>query len=325
MIRGHLGSELIIDDSLGVAGGFVASAPDRSGVPASGQPTDSGKHGVFYATSERMAGPALSWALRAGVDHLHLVAEAEHAGALARRVGNPANLRIDVVAVSGVDLVPVAAEEIEPAPVLDSSVWSLASIISEAGARPVDDHGRVVAEVAGLEVARIVQPSGEPAVIEVGVGEADRELHALVHSSMDSGTALRRAVAMVAAERRRGSMHPLARMARERWLRSVLIDNPSLIGARVLETVPPLRARSTVLGNVPSAALGELEDGRPVVVVCSTGIDLDVVPEAADYRRRDSVDAELIIVVPERDRHATTVSLVEITPGASLVSIETPW
>jgi hypothetical protein len=170
-----------------------------------------------------------------------------------------------------------------------------------------------------------VQPAGAPAEIEVGVGEADRELHALVHSTMDSGTAIRRAVAMVAAERRRGSMHPLARMARERWLRSALIDDPTLVGARNLVALPPLRARSTVLGNVPSAAIGELDDGRPLVIVCSTGIDLDVVPEATDYRRRDAPDASLIIVVPKRDRHATTVSLVEITRDASLVSIEPPW
>jgi hypothetical protein len=314
LIRGHLGSELIIDDSLGVAGGFVASAGDAPG-----------RHGVFYATSDRMAGPALVWALRSGIDHLHLVAEAADAGALARRVGEPTNMRVEVLAVSGVDLIPVAPLSIEPAPTLDPSAWDLAPIISEAGARPVDDHGRIVAEVAGLEVARIVQPSGEPAAIEVGVGEADRELHALVHSTMDSGTAIRRAVAMVAAERRRNSMHPLARIARERWLRSVLLDDPGLVGARVLESVPPLRARSTVLGNVPSAAVGELEDGRAVVVVCSTGIDLDVVPEATDYRRRESTEAELIIVVPERDRHATTASLVEITPDASLRSIESPW
>jgi len=314
LIRTHLGSELIIDDSLGVAGGFVASAGDGPG-----------RHGVFYATSDRMAGPALVWALRAGVDHLHLVAETEDAGPLARRVGDPANLRVDVVAVSGVDLVPAVPDPIEPAPTLDASAWELASIISEAGARPVDDHGRIVAEVAGLEVARIVRSPGEPPGIEVGVGEADRELHSLVHSTMDSGTAIRRAVGMVAAERQRHSMHPLARMARERWLRSVLLDDPGLVGARTLESVPPLRARSTVLGNVPSAAVGELADGRPVVVVCSTGIDLDVVPEAADYRRRDSPDAELIIVVPERDRHSTTASLVEITPRASMVTVDPPW
>ena len=272
-----------------------------------------------------MAGPALIWALRSDVDHLHLVAEAEDAGALARRVSAVEALRVDVVAIDGVELVAADPAPIAVPPMLSTAMWDLAPIMSEAGARPVDDHGRIVAEVAGLEVARIDHPGEEPATIEVGVGEADRELHTLVHSNMDSDTAVRRAVAMVAAERQRGSMHPLARMAKERWLRSVLIDDPSSIGLASLTAVAPLVARSTVLGNVPSAAFGETPDGRPVVVVCSSGIDLDVVPEAVDYRQRDSPGADLWIVVPERDRHAVTESLVKITRNCELLSIAPPW
>ncbi len=314
LVRGHFGSELIIDDSLGVAGGFVASADGAKS-----------RHGVMYASDERMAGPALIWALRSDVDHLHLVAEREHAGALARRVSAVDAFPIDVLAVNGVDLVAVEPEAIAPPPTLGSKMWELASILSEAGARPVDDHGRIVAEVAGLEIARIDDPGSGDVTIEVGVGEADRELHSLVHSNMDSSSAVRRAVSMVTTERQRGSMHPLARMARERWLRSVLLDDPSSIGLASLTAVAPLVARGTVLGNVPSAAIGERPDGRPVVVVCSSGIDLDVVPEAADYRQRESPDADLWIVVPARDRHAVTESLVAITRNCELLSIEPPW
>lgn len=272
-----------------------------------------------------MAGPALIWALRSDIDRLHLVAESEHAGALARRVSDIDAFRIDVVAVDGVELVAVEPEVIAPPPILGSDMWDLAPILSEAGARPVDDHGRIVAEVAGLEVARIDDPGAEVATIEVGVGAADRELHTLVHSNLDSGTAVRRAVAMVAAERQRGSMHPLARMAKERWLRSVLLDDPSSIGLASLTAVAPLVARSTVLGNVPSAAIGERPDGRPVVVVCSSGIDLDVVPEAADYRQRECPEADLWIVVPERDRHSVTELLVANTRACELLSIDPPW
>lgn len=272
-----------------------------------------------------MAGPALIWALRSSVDHLHLVAEAEHAGALARRVSDVDAFRIDVVAVDGVELVPAEPVALALPPVLSAEVWGLAPILSEAGARPVDDHGRVVAEVAGLEVARIDEPRDEPVRIEVGVGEADRELHTLVHSNLEIGAAVRRAVTMVAAERQTGSMHPLTRMARERWVRSILLEDPASIGLASLTAVPPLVARSTVLGNVPSAAVGETPDGRAVVVVCSTGIDLDVVPEAADYRRRDSPEAALWIVVPERDRHAITESVVAIVPDCELLSITPPW
>ena len=272
-----------------------------------------------------MLGPAVIWALRAKVDPLYLVAEAADAGDLARRANGIVGLRIEVLEVDGTDLKPATAAELPPVPVLDRPVWDLASIFSEAGARPVDDHGRVVAEVAGLEVARISSPDGGAAQIEVGVGEADRELHTLVHSSMDSDTAVRRAVAMVAAERRRGSHHPLSRMARERWLRSMLLDDPHTIGLANLQALPPLRPRSTVLGQVPIAALGTRHDGSAVVVVCSTGIDLDVVPEAMDYRRRDAPGADLLIVVPERDVHATTTVLAALSPRTELVGVETPW
>ncbi len=278
-----------------------------------------------------MVGPAVVWALRSNADPLYIVAEAEHAGELARRAAEVVGLRVEVLEVNGTELSPATATELPPLPVMDRSVWELASIFSEAGARPVDDHGRVVAEVAGLEVARIVPPTGggaspiEAARIEVGVGEADRELHTLVHSSMDSDTAVRRAVAMVAAERRRGSLHPLARMARERWLRSMLLDDPGIIGLATLQALPPLRPRSTVLGHVPIAALGTRQDGSAVVVVCSTGIDLDVVPEAMDYRRRDAPGADLVIVVPERDRHATTVALAAVSPRTELVGVVPPW
>lgn len=272
-----------------------------------------------------MAGPAMVWALRSGVDHLHLVAESPHAGALARRTADVGGLHVDVLEINGAELVPAEASELMSPPELHRSAWELASIITEAGARAVDDHGRIVAEVAGLEVARIAQSVDQPVEIEVGVGEADRELHGLVHTAMDRDAAVRRAVATVAAERRKGSMHPLSRMARERWLRSLLLDEPALIDATELEPVPPLRPRSTVLGNVPVAAVGTRPDGSTMIVVCSTGIDLDVVPEAADYRRRHDPDADLVIVVPVRDRHPTTESLVAVTPRTELRTVDPPW
>lgn len=296
-----------------MAGGIIASGTDAAG------------SGVFHAANERMAGPAMVWALRSGLTRLFVLAGPEHAGDLARRTSGLAGLEVEVLAMDGTELVPATATPVAQPPELSRAVWDLASLISEAGARPVDDHGRIVAEVVGLEVARIVEPDDGPAVIEVGVGEADRELHGLVHTSMDTDTAIRRAVAMVAAERRPGSMHPLSRMARERWIRSVLLDDPSVVGASSLTPVPPMRARSTVLGNVPIAAVGERRDGAPLVVVCSTGIDLDVVPEAADYRRRHDPDAQLVIVVPDRDRHSTTESLVAMSPATELVAVAPPW
>jgi hypothetical protein len=43
--------------------------------------------------------------------------------------------------------------------------------------------------------------------------------------------------------------------------------------------------------------------------VCSVGVDLDLVPAAADVRLADGRDARLAVVVPERDVHPVTVAL----------------
>jgi len=264
------------------------------------------------------------WADRVGAEELNIVVDDEQASDLARRA---LDIDLDVVVwrVDGTDLRRAKAIPALEVPLLSSVEWALAGLISGAGARPVDDHGRLVAEVAGLEVARVVVVDGE-VELQVGVGQADRELHSLVHFDMEPDTAMRRAVSAVLEHRRPGAaLHPLGIMARERWIRSALVDEPSLVGALTLEPIPPLRPRETVLGNVPSAAMGRSETGASIVVVCSIGVDPDLVPEAADYRRREDAEAELVIVVPERDRYGVTERMVARLDRASLHTMVEPW
>jgi hypothetical protein len=45
------------------------------------------------------------------------------------------------------------------------------------------------------------------------------------------------------------------------------------------------------------------------VVVASTGIDLDLVPTAADVRDREAPDARLVLAVPPRDASPVTRDL----------------
>jgi hypothetical protein len=212
--------------------------------------------------------------------------------------------------------------------VLPSSHWALAGVITEAGARPIDDHGQLVAEVAGLEVARIAEADGpgRAAMLEVGVGQADRELSALVHTHEGVDDGLRRVVAAVMRYRsdHGDHHHPLARLARERWLRSILLDQPDLVEASHLAPMVPLRPRQGLIRNEPSAAAGRLRSGQPVVVVTMVGVDIDLIPEAADYRERWDPAATVIMVVPERDLTLNT-RLLDRLSDARALTLPPPW
>jgi hypothetical protein len=66
--------------------------------------------------------------------------------------------------------------------------------------------------------------------------------------------------------------------------------------------------------------------GDEVVVVCSTGVDPDLVPTAADARRLYQPDARLAIVVPEGDDHPVTVALAgALARPASVRTVPRGW
>jgi hypothetical protein len=306
---------------------------------------------AFYLAENdpRAVGRALHWAQSRRASRLEILATGA-SGDLARRAGlllEQPGPTIRVWSVIGAEVNPAVATSIPEPPELPASHWALAGLITEAGARPVDDNGRLVAEVAGLEVARVVeaapvhQPTTEqeaagdagggtePAAgptIEVGVGQADRELNALVHSGHGLDRDLRRVVATVVQHRAShgSSHHPLNRLARERWLRTLLLDRPELIEAVELAPLVPLRPRRGLVRSEPSAAYGRLRSGRPVVAVSMVGIDLDLVPEAADYRQRSNPEAAVVLVLPERDLRLSTRLLGRL-PDATAVSLPTPW
>jgi hypothetical protein len=205
----------------------------------------------------------------------------------------------------------------EPAPYLPPTTvaddrLSLLPLIEAAGATPAIEHGVVAGEVAGLEVCRaVVDPDVGVTRLEVGVGAHDREAFLLVHGDIPPAEALAGVVAAVAERRRPGAEpHPLNRLNAERLLRSRLLDEPSLVGALVLEPAPPPVPRTNLKDPVPCVAVGLDAQGDAVVVVCSVGIDLDLVPFAADARGAVGLDdARLLLAVPRRDDHPVTRAL----------------
>ncbi len=246
----------------------------------------------------RGLGPALAWAVRAGVSELHVLA-GEGTGTIARRA---AAFRMPI-AVWHIDdrvLLPAIAEPLLSPPDVPLAHESFAALIVQGGATPVIEHGMLIGEVRGLEVCRVVddESSGE-ARLEVGVGQHDREAFQMMHGDIPTAQALGKVVAAVAPHRQVGAPpHPLNRIGRERALRAMFIDDPALIGASSVEAVPSPLARSNIKDPHPAVARAMI-DGRPTTIVVSVGVDLDLVPFATDARLATGDPTR--IVVPSRD------------------------
>jgi hypothetical protein len=308
-----------------VAGRWPGPEPDPGPFPG-GAVARAGAVGWVLADErpERALGGALAWARRAGVDEVHVIAEAA-TGVLARRAGAfapaPAVWRVEGRALERAPADPPAAEP-DPGP----EVAAFVPVLVDAGADPVFERGVLRGEVLGLEVARVVADASGTR-LEVGVGQADREAQRLVHADRPTAEALRRAVAAVLAVRRADAPeHQVNRLAGERWMRSILVRRPELVGARHLEPVPSPVERADLRQAAPAPAAGVDPEGRPLLVVCSTGIDVDLVPAAADARLADGRDARLVLVVPEADDHPVTRWLAgRLVQPAEVVTLPGDW
>ncbi len=269
----------------------------------------------------RSLGAVLAWSQREGIDDLHLIAD--HTGVLARR----AELFATPPTVWGIDGTTVVPAEAAPATVIatpPSEALDLVSLLVDAGVEIVIEHGDVRGEILGLEVARIVVDEQGPR-IEVGVGRHDREAFTMVHGNIPTADALAVVVDSVRSQRGPGleaCKFPLGRMAAERWLRRLVIGEPELVGAAELSPAEPVLPRDSLNDIAPAVATGTSRDGEALVVVTSTGIDLDLVPAAADARLLHAPEARLVLVVPERDNHRVTQRLAAaLTRPAEVVTV----
>lgn len=240
---------------------------------------------------------------------------------------------VEVRQVTGATSVPATAEPPTtgtPGAVADDP--ALRAELQAAGLDVVEEHGVVTGEVRGLEVARLVvwpaSTGGDDAVhIEAGVGRFDRDATAAMHDGESPEATLRRAIELVESHRTaRTPTHPLASMARERWLRHAVLADPARVGASELEPIATTVLRTSVREPSPAAAFGRRGDGTELVVVCSVGADLSLVPVAADTRAQVAPDAELVLVVPGRDRLPSTERLAAMARGrVELRSVPVPW
>jgi len=257
---------------------------------------------------------------------LHVMADSvETAGVVARRAeqfrDGPTVWRVE-----GRSLVPAipASPSVPIEPSADAR--ELIGILSAAGVDVTIEHGEIRGELRGLEIARVVE-SSEGTRLEVGVGRHDREAFTLVHGNLPTTQALESVISSVESVRRADAeAHPLRRLAPEGWLRWRLLQDPQLIGAQDLRPVEPPLPRDSVKDVGASIAMGHDSEGHPIVVACSVGIDLDVVPTAADARVLQDPDAKVIIVIPERDAHPVTQRLAQRLRGpAEVIGLSGEW
>lgn len=274
-------------------------------------------------------GAAMAWAMRLGADDVHLVAEprpGRDLGVWARQAEqfSPAP---HVWSIETGGLVAV-----EPAPFPDirvppSQTAELTLLLEQAGLEVVVEHGVVLGELRGLEVARVVIGEAGRPELQVGVGRLDREAFALLHGDLTRPDALAQVVERIAPLRSPSAPpHPANRLARERWLRHQVLADPGLVGAASLEPAEGPEPRAGLRDVAIAVALGSRPDGSPVVVVTSDGVDLETVPRAGDARAWHAPDAELVVVVPSHNLHPATARLAaRLARPAQVLDIAAEW
>lgn len=277
--------------------------------------------------AERRLGGALAVAQRAGVAEVHLVVDdPEAAATLARRAGAFRTPPI-IWRSEGQDLLEVtpAPPAADPAPAPGAELYR--PVLEAAGLDPVVEGGHLTGELLGLEVARVVVGDDGVARMEAGVGRFDREVGAMMFADLGEVDALARAVELVGRYRRPGAeRHPLNQLVPERWLRRAVLDDPSLVGATELRAVGSALPRQNLTEEGIATAVGLGSDGNDVVVVCSAGVYLDLVPAAADDRLTHRPDARLVLALAQRDAVPITADLAALLGApAEIVALDGDW
>lgn len=205
-----------------------------------------------------------------------------------------------------------------------------------AGLEVVLERGEWRGELLGLEVARVVrwplETGGDGALhIEAGVGRFDRDAAAAMHRGESVDEGLKRAIRIVSEHRYSGApTHPLSVLARSRWMRSVAMAQPELVGATDLQPLETTFAADSVREERPAGALGHTNTGAPLLVVFGAGSALDLVPVATDTRELQLPTALLRLVLPPRD-HLRMVDELAAWAAASgrgpvdVIGMEPPW
>ena len=276
---------------------------------------------LFDGTPLAPLGAALAWAGPRGVAQLDVIVDdSALAGRVARRAAH-VTVPVRVWHAEGRALACAAPAPLHEPPAVDPRCAPFETLIVEAGAEPMIEHGVLAGEVDGLEVCRaVIDLSTGAARLEVGVGAHDREAFQLVHGDRPTVDALRDVVAYVRKHRGDGAaVHALDRLAGERRMRHRLLREPEAAGARTLAVLAPPEPRRNVRDPAPCFAVGTDGDGEPVVVAVAVGIDLELPLAGAEARAAYEPSARLVLAVPARDVVAPLQRVAAVVRGGAEV------
>jgi hypothetical protein len=307
----------------------VESEPE--GIPRGAALRDDGAAWVLVeGPAARSLGAALAWSIRHDATSLHLVVEHD-TGLLARRAQR-FSFPITVWYPQDRVLLAVVPEPLVEPPVPLPEHLGLVPVIEAAGATANVEHGVVVGEVRGLEVCRVVdqptvghfaelgdidlepRPAGvteHGVLLEVGVGANDREAFRLLHGDIPTVEALAAVVDSVLAHRSPDApQHPLNRLGQERYLRWRLEQDPGLVDMAAVSPAEPPLPRPNLKDPTPCVARAVGSDGSETTIVCSTGVDVDLVGFVADVQ--EMTDAAVIVALRTRDAIPITRDLLDL-------------
>ena len=285
---------------------------------------------LIDGSAARSLGPALAWAVRHHATSLHLVVEHD-TGQLARRAQRIA-FPVTVWYPEDRTLLPVVAEPLAAPAAAIAQHLAFAAVIEAAGASVNVEHGVVAGEVRGLEVCRVVETptvghiaelgdfdapapmeaaSNDSVLLEVGVGANDREAFRLLHGDIPTVEALATVVESVLAYRSTEAIqHPLNRLGQERYLRWQLEQDPSLVGMTMVTPHEPPQPRPNLKDPIPCVARAVGPAGQEFTLVCSVGVDVDLVGFVADVQ--STAGTAVIVVLRERDAIPLTRELLAL-------------
>jgi hypothetical protein len=104
--------------------------------------------------------------------------------------------------------------------------------------------------------------------------------------------------------------HPLNRLGQERYLRWRLEQEPGIVDMAAVSPAEPPQPRANLKDPIACVARGIGHDGGESMVVCSVGVDVDLVGFVADVQ--EMADPPVVVALRERDAVPITRELLAL-------------